>query len=88
MFTVEVEKTKNVSILKKLIKEEKATLLNHVDASDLDIWNVSIPRDVLTSVKYGENLNDDVKALGLGQSLDSMETLLGLIRGEKRFMLL
>jgi hypothetical protein len=42
-FTVEIEKTKNVSILKKLIKEEKAFLLNHVDASDLDLWKVSIP---------------------------------------------
>jgi hypothetical protein len=42
-FTVEIEKTKNVSILKDLIKEKKAFLLNHVDASDLDLWNVSIP---------------------------------------------
>jgi hypothetical protein len=38
MFTVEVEKTKNVSILKKLIKEEKAPHLEHVAASDLDLW--------------------------------------------------
>jgi sulfite reductase alpha subunit-like flavoprotein len=45
VFTVEVEKTKNVSILKKLIKEEKAPHLNHVATSDLNLWNVSIPMD-------------------------------------------
>ena len=45
MFTVEVEKTKNVSLLKKLIKEEKAPHLNHVSSSDLDLWSVSIPTD-------------------------------------------
>jgi hypothetical protein len=44
-FTIEVEKTKNVSILKDLIKEKKASRLEHVDASDLDLWNLSIPMD-------------------------------------------
>jgi hypothetical protein len=42
MFTIEIEETKNVSILKKLIKEEKAPHLDHVAASDLDLWNVSM----------------------------------------------
>ena len=37
-FTVKIEKTENVSILKKLIKEEKAPHLDHVAASDLDLW--------------------------------------------------
>ena len=75
MFTVKIPKTENVSILKDLIKEKKAPHLDHIAASDLDLWQVSLPRDVLTPAKYGENLKDDVKALGLGQSLDSMETL-------------
>ena len=43
VFTVKILKTENVSILKDQIKEKKASLLNHVDASDLDIWTVSIP---------------------------------------------
>ena len=34
------EKTKNVSIFKKLIKEEKAPHLCHVAASDLNLWMV------------------------------------------------
>jgi hypothetical protein len=41
MFTVEIPKTENASILKKLIKEKKAPHLNHVAASDLDLWQVS-----------------------------------------------
>jgi hypothetical protein len=40
-FTVEVPKTKNVSILKDLIKEKKAPHLDHVAASDLDLFLVS-----------------------------------------------
>jgi hypothetical protein len=47
MFTVEVEKTKNVSILKKLIKEEKAPHLDHIAASDLDLWMVDLNLDEL-----------------------------------------
>ena len=45
VFTVKIDKTENVSILKKLIKEEKASRLKHVDASDLELWSVSIPTD-------------------------------------------
>ena len=41
MFTVETIKSKNVSILKDIIKEKKAPTLNHVAASDLDLWKVS-----------------------------------------------
>jgi hypothetical protein len=40
VFTVKIPKTKNVSILKDLIKEKKALRLNHVDASDLDLFQV------------------------------------------------
>ena len=45
MFTVKFEKTENVSILKKLIKEKKAPHLDHVAASDIDLWQVSFPID-------------------------------------------
>ena len=43
VFTVEILETKNVSILKKLIKEEQSPRFDHAVASDLDIWDVSIP---------------------------------------------
>ena len=45
VFTVQAEKSKNVYILKELIKEKKA--LNHVDASDLELWGVDLRLDEL-----------------------------------------
>jgi hypothetical protein len=51
VFTVKIPKTDNVSILKDLIKEKKAHLLGHVDASDLELWEVSFPIDDHASKK-------------------------------------
>ncbi|KAM6503046.1 hypothetical protein JOM56_003023, partial [Amanita muscaria] len=48
VFTVEIPKTKNVSILKRRIKEEQSHRLNHVDASELIAWKVSLPVDIIT----------------------------------------
>ena len=50
-FPVEVLKTKNVGILKDLIKEKKAQRLKHVDASELNLFLVSesFPIDDLAS---------------------------------------
>jgi hypothetical protein len=45
VFTVEIFKDKNVSILKDEIKKKKAHLLSDVDASDLDLWKVCRPID-------------------------------------------
>lgn len=42
-FTVEIQKTKNVSILKDEIKKKRARRLSDVDASDLELFQVSIP---------------------------------------------
>ena len=66
MFTVEISKNKNVSILKDRIKEKKAHHLNHIDASDLDLWEVSFPIDNFPSanltngpkLRAGELLSD------------------------------
>jgi hypothetical protein len=40
-FPIEILKTKNVGILKDLIKEKKAHRLKHVDASELEVFLVS-----------------------------------------------
>ena len=48
VFTVEILKTKNVSILKGLIKKQQSPRLNHLDASELTIWKVSLPVDTIT----------------------------------------
>ncbi len=45
VFTVKILMTDNVSILKKLIKEEKTRHLAHLDASDLILWKVRVPTD-------------------------------------------
>ena len=47
-FTVKIEKTENLNILKRLIKEEKAPTLNHIAASDLDLWAAGFEMDALT----------------------------------------
>jgi len=56
IFTVEIPKNKNISILKKLIKEEKAPHLDHVAASDLDLWQVFFPIDDLETELGNINL--------------------------------
>src|SRR6266568_4992337 len=48
VFTVKIPKSENVSILKRLIKEERSCRLEHVDASDLTAWKVSLPVDAIT----------------------------------------
>jgi hypothetical protein len=58
VFTVKVLKTENVSILKRLIKEEQSPRLNHVAASELTAWKVSLPVDTITP----ELTVDDVEA--------------------------
>ena len=72
MFTVKVPKTDNVSILKDFIKEEKAPHLNHVAASDLDLWKVDVPIDDLPTKNF---LTD-------GPKLRSRELLLDVFPSE------
>ena len=61
MFTVKIPKTENVSILKDLIKEKKAPHLNHVAASDLDLWMVDLLLDELGAEPVHVNLNTNSK---------------------------
>ena len=60
-FTIQIPKTDNVSILKSLIKKEKAPHLDHVAASDLDLWQVSIPID--------DDLETELGKINLARSL-------------------
>ena len=57
MFTVEVEKAKNVSILKDQIKLKKAPHLDHVAASDIDLWKVDLCLDDLGAEPVHVNLD-------------------------------
>ena len=65
MFTVKIPRTDNVSILKDLIKEKKASRLKDIDASDLDLWKAEFPIDDLFTknpdgpkLRSGELLSD------------------------------
>ena len=51
IFTVKILETKNISILKGLIKEELSPCFNHVIASEFITWKlkVSLPVDTITS---------------------------------------
>ena len=54
-------KTKKVCFLKDLIKEKQSPRLNHVCASALTVWKVSLPVDTITL----ELTVDDVEAQNL-----------------------
>jgi hypothetical protein len=58
-FIVKIEETESVSIFKDLIKEKKAPHLDHVAASDLDIWKVDLPISNLKKSLDKIELNDD-----------------------------
>ena len=68
-FTVEIPKNKNVSILKDLIKKEKAPHLNHVAASDLDLWKTDFPFDDLHSMSLSSWAPTVEPKLGSGELL-------------------
>jgi Crinkler effector protein N-terminal domain len=73
VFTVKIPKTENVSILKRLIKEEQSHSLNHVDASKLTVWKVSLPVDTIAP----ELTVDGVKASKQLRSVEKMSSIFG-----------
>lgn len=58
VFTIEIDDTKNVSTLKKAIKDEKKHTFRDVDADSLVLWKVSFAVD--------ESLNENLNDLDLG----------------------
>ena len=70
VFEVEILKTKKVSSLKDLIKEKQSPRLNHVVASELTVWKVSLPVDTITP----ELTVDDVEA----QKLHSVKKIFSI----------
>jgi hypothetical protein len=72
MFTVKIPKTENVSILKDLIKEKKSPHLDHIAASDLDLWLVSQPF-LLRDLGQNDVNIDDYLNLPPGEKLSVFE---------------
>ena len=82
VFTIKILRTENVSILKKLIKDEKSPIFDHIPNDSLVLWKSSIP--------FSRNLKEDVEALNLGDdnSLLPVEILSHLCLGKKLYILL
>jgi hypothetical protein len=54
VFPVKISKTETVGVLRKLIKDEKRPVFDHVTADSLILWKVSIPVDLSLKWKLGE----------------------------------
>ncbi|CAG8638237.1 9491_t:CDS:2, partial [Paraglomus occultum] len=79
VFTVEVEKTKTVAMLKKAIKEEKPNNFRSIDADQLALWKVSLPLDssiekVLKELVLEDNVTKGVQKLLPAKKLSSYFT--------------
>jgi len=74
-FPVEIPKTKNIGILKDLIKEKKAHCLKHVDASDLILSQVSLTVDGLEESLKSVELTPLNPVLSLSQVFPHIERI-------------
>ncbi|RIA83613.1 hypothetical protein C1645_785846 [Glomus cerebriforme] len=68
IFTVEITKSKRVSILKDMIKEKQQPAFNHIHAAQLSLWKVSLPLDssvnkVLKQLVLEDNITKGVQKL-------------------------
>lgn len=50
IFTIEISRTKNISILKEIIKEKNANSFGNFDSKQLDLWKVCLPPDNLDTI--------------------------------------
>jgi len=48
IFPIDIDRSKTVGALKKIVKEENQKTLEDVDAKDLTLWRVDIPIDEIT----------------------------------------
>ena len=74
VFTVEIVKDKNISFLKDQIKKKNAHLLNHVNAKDLELSQISLP--------VNDKVEDAVNNVCL-EPLHPLEQLLNLFHSTK-----
>ena len=61
LFPVRISKKKRIDSLKSLIKKMKAPHLDHIAASDLDLWQVSFPIDDLETELGALDLDGHLK---------------------------
>jgi hypothetical protein len=73
IFPVKIAPTETVGVLKDLIKEEQSPRLNHVAASELTVWKVSLPADTIAP----ELTVDDVEACEKLRSVKKISSIFG-----------
>ena len=61
MFTVEIENTKYVSILKDRIKDKNSSSFSNVDSKNIDLWMVDLKMDGLGVEPVHVNLDNYTK---------------------------
>ena len=66
-FKLEIDGAKDVDDLRETIKEKKKLKFADIEADSLLLWNAS--------VRYGQNLREDVEALDLGEPLKPFNIL-------------
>jgi hypothetical protein len=78
VFTLEVEKTKNVSILKDRIKEKNSNSFGNVDSKNIELWKFDLPLDDDTKemLKNINNLESLKSAREFGEELEPMVSVL------------
>jgi hypothetical protein len=79
VFTVEVVKSKTVAILKDMIKEKQQPESNHICATQLSLWKVSLPLDssvdkVLKQLVLEDNITKGIQKLLPAKKLSSYFT--------------
>jgi hypothetical protein len=55
IFSIEIDRNENVGDLRQAIKEKTKPSFDHIDANNIDVWNVSIPVDEHTNLQAKVN---------------------------------
>jgi hypothetical protein len=84
IFPVKIAPTETVGVLKDLIKEKQSPRLNHVAASELTVWKVSLPADTITP----ELTVDDVEACEKLRSVKKISSIFGDALGDEHVQIL
>jgi hypothetical protein len=77
IFTIEIQGTKNISALKKAIKEEKKHTFQHVDADALKLFKANLPVDDGLDVKLTRFRPEDKGDRSLSSALERLRDAFG-----------
>jgi hypothetical protein len=70
-FSIEIEKSKPVDVLKKAIKKENANTFANIDAAKLTLYLINIPADT----ELSKNVNERIKTITPAEALNPTDEL-------------